>query len=94
VTTVQLWVCSDCIILLANGETADPVPDPAPLSLLTGEDVVPGGEHDDDCPNHAGSPTRGEQDCDCETQSFSWSTCDGCGSVLGGDRHAATVFSD
>jgi hypothetical protein len=92
-STVQLWVCTDCILLLANGETADPVPDPEPLRLLSTEDVVPGGDHDDDCPNRPDSPTRGETDCGCEVQSFTWAPCDGCGAA-GGERHAATVFYD
>jgi len=30
--------------------------------------------------------------CDCEKRDFSWSPCDGCGSNLGGDRHAFTIW--
>jgi hypothetical protein len=28
--------------------------------------------------------------CECEHQEFSWSTCDGCSSTLGGHRFAIT----
>jgi hypothetical protein len=31
-------------------------------------------------------------ECDCETDSFTWSSCEGCGSTLGGERHAFTVW--
>jgi len=34
----------------------------------------------------------GQTDCDCETQEFSWSPCDTCGSRLGGSRDAVTYF--
>lgn len=28
----------------------------------------------------------------CDDCGFSWASCDGCGSTLGGDRHAAAVI--
>jgi len=31
-------------------------------------------------------------DEEAESLGFSWRQCDGCGSTLGGDRHAATAF--
>lgn len=45
-----------------------------------------------------GIPNHWEDDSDdhyenCERQDFSWSSCDGCGSTLGGTRHAYTVFN-
>lgn len=55
-------------------------------------DVSMGGEHADGCPNGPDSPTRGEQDCDCEIIPFSDTPCEGCGSTLHGERHAFTVF--
>lgn len=35
-------------------------------------------------------------DCniDCENDEFSWSQCEGCGSTLGGSRHAMTVWEE
>jgi hypothetical protein len=31
-------------------------------------------------------------ECECETDSFSWSACDVCGSNLGGERHAVSFW--
>jgi hypothetical protein len=31
-------------------------------------------------------------DCECEQEGFSWSSCDVCGSPLGGDRFAVTFW--
>lgn len=33
-----------------------------------------------------------DYECDCETDTFSTSQCDGCGSYLHGERHAMTLF--
>ncbi|MEU6389938.1 hypothetical protein [Streptomyces sp. NPDC046939] len=32
------------------------------------------------------------EECDCETNTFSTSQCEGCGSYLHGERHAMTLF--
>jgi hypothetical protein len=34
-----------------------------------------------------------DYECDCETSTFSTSTCDGCGSEYHGERHAMTEWS-
>lgn len=57
-------------------------------------------EHDEECPNvwhfyHPGIEYhlwRGGQDCWCEHDEFSWSSCDVCGSQLGGSRDAVTFW--
>ena len=36
----------------------------------------------------------GTRDCYCGDLGFSWHRCDGCGSNLGGDRYAATLWLD
>jgi hypothetical protein len=91
----EIRVCIDCLLMLANGEaTADrPTDEPEPLALWMGYgyDVVPGGEHAEDCPNRD-SLTR-DVDCDCDDKGFTQSSCEGCGSHLHGDRYAATVFA-
>lgn len=33
------------------------------------------------------------EECDCETNTFSTSQCEGCGSYLHGERHAMTLFA-
>jgi hypothetical protein len=34
----------------------------------------------------------GAEECDCEVRSFSMSACEGCGSDLGGERYAMTIW--
>jgi hypothetical protein len=83
-TTVQ-WVCTCCYVLHVNGDACQCC-DPDDLMKLFGDMEVTSGmlDHSDECERE----TVGE--CDCETTTFSWSACDGCGSNLGGERHAVT----
>ena len=98
------WLCEHCYIHLVNGDCTKPdtchvglhewevdaTDENDPLHLFGDMHVTPGmlsEEHHEWCPNHTGAY---EADCDCETHSFSWSACDGCGSNLGGVRHAVT----
>ncbi|OPZ65192.1 MAG: hypothetical protein BWY85_00730 [Firmicutes bacterium ADurb.Bin506] len=99
--TAAIWVCSDCMFHEANGECSS-----CPGQMFDGHDREPWNlldrepegshvtlgmtldEHDHDCAVHA----EGECDKDCEQKEFSWSSCDGCGSTLGGSRHAATLW--
>lgn len=90
-----LWVCVDCLMADANGETLDDmtaeraaelwqnIPERAAVSMGLLWD-----EHADDCPNRAAGEWVHE--CECEQDSFSWHPCDACGSRLGGYRHAYT----
>ena len=90
-----IWVCTDCMILHANGdEPTDPREDePAPWALWDdGSDVTMGITREDhDCDD----PDAWERadDCGCERREFSWSQCQGCGSHLGGSRYAFTYWA-
>lgn len=78
-----IWVCSDCLMKLANDESPDePVKgEPEPWALWSGDsDITPGMLEEHECDNR--------DDCDCEHIAFSRSRCGGCGSYLGGDRYA------
>lgn len=79
--THALEVCSDCIFLLANGEVTDSNGDDTTAAHAAKMAAV-WGERFDIVPS-------GEEE---EEASFSWQSCDGCGSTLGGDRFAATAF--
>lgn len=85
VPTVVQWVCQDCFILHCNGDISPDCPNPDDLmTKLDGYEPSAGmlrEEHGCD---------EDDEECDCETISFSWSSCDGCGSNLGGERHAMT----
>jgi hypothetical protein len=60
-----------------------------PWTLFEGVDTVEitmgllAEEHAEDC---------GREDCDCERDTFSSTSCEGCGSKLAGERHAFTMW--
>lgn len=95
--TVPQWVCGHCFIHLVNGDctehdtcTPGSGDENDPMHLFDGMGVTPGMPweyHSDEC-NAAAS--EGRDECDCETNTFSWSQCDGCGSSYGGVRYAVT----
>lgn len=94
--TATGWICTDCMMLLANGEAPPEMSEEETAAWLASIDdeteMTPGllaEEHDEDCPNHGG--WQGVE-CSCERQEFSWSACDSCGSHLGGERHAVTFW--
>ena len=49
-------------------------------------------EHAEGCESRLAGEWRGE--CECETNTFSTSQCEGCGSYLHGERHAMTLFKN
>ena len=86
-----LWVCYDCLATDVNGSPSDDpdyTPDREPWAELSeSADATMGllrEEHSPWC--------DGSDDCGCEQREFSWSRCDGCGSQLGGYRHAYTLW--
>lgn len=86
-----LWVCTCCLMAhAADGCGECDHDDREPLNKIEPPFTVTLGmlasEHHEQCPR---SDSR---DCDCERLGFSWSSCDGCGSPLGGDRHAMTLW--
>lgn len=88
--SMLLWVCDCCMFTHANGECCDQEQhDHEPLSMVReGDHVTLGGApHSDLC-----TPTDREQGCDCDDYGFSWQRCNGCGSTLGGNRYAMTLW--
>ncbi len=88
-----LWVCQDCLMMAANGETAElDNSQPAPLCLLAGADYALGITEEAHASNfdHESECIRGE--CGCETVDFWTAPCDGCGSRLAGSRHGVTLW--
>ena len=90
----EISVCLTCMISHANGEDireeGDGQPDPFSQWVAefgNGYTIAMGGEHYDNCTDE----DRAEG-CDCEELGFSWSSCQGCDSGLGGDRYRFTVF--
>lgn len=86
-----IWVCTCCMLSHANGECCDSDGHGGdsyePLSRITDRfTVTMGSEHDEECDY--------PDDCDCMTNTFSWAHCEGCGSRLGGERHAMTLWKD
>lgn len=78
-----------------------------PLSQTEGRYVHPGigwEDHDTSCLTHLINSCKsahselewpdvpGDYECDCETNTYSTSQCDGCGSWLHGERHGMTMI--
>ena len=76
---IDIDICADCLYTDANGwderTTGRPLPVPAPLSRLDGLRIL--GAVTDETGFHE--------------PGFSWSSCDGCGCNLGGDRYTVRV---
>lgn len=93
--TNEISVCQCCMLTHANGECCDTHSewlgwnaDGHPLSRIDPMDgLALGGEHSEYC-----TEDDREAGCDCDQNGFSWSSCEGCGSHLGGDRYKMTVF--
>jgi hypothetical protein len=97
-TDYALWVCGDCRYLIAYGEAPGDLTEEALAGYLArhdaglarwvgdGQDIVACGEH------HCDEATRGQVDCECESDGVSYhDPCGLCGTV-GVERFAATVF--
>lgn len=101
--SVVIWVCTCCMFREALGECcADDIhagDSREPLSAIGPGDSVTLGmgwqEHHEQCEAYTtkGTPAS-DYECDCERRPFSWSACEGCGSRLGGERHAMTLWLD
>lgn len=92
--TWTIWVCQCCMLMHANGECCSDDEHGGdslePWNLLKeGEHITMGlAEHPDYC-----LQGRGEDECDCETDTYSTRQCQGCGSWMYGERHAFTLWS-
>lgn len=95
-----IWVCLCCMLSHANGECCasdDHGGDGCvPLSKVGAPYRVFAGmgwkEHS--CIEHDEGACECElpDECDCETNTYSTSQCEGCGSYLHGERHAMTLL--
>jgi hypothetical protein len=92
-----IWVCQDCMLHHANGECGschddDHGHDKEPLSSIGGGFHVAMGMARDEHECNDDENGIEYRECDCETNTFSTSQCEGCGSYLHGERHAMTLF--
>lgn len=95
------WCCTDCLFFIAYGQTPADWSEAEVNEFVAridarnpaGSVTLGMGRESHDCVNNAGE-TAGDLggECECETQTFSWSSCDVCGSHLGGERHAVTFW--
>ena len=72
--------CNDCLILMANGDT------PPDMDETETNEYLARVRH-----GMEGCHVVPSCEPDCE-ESFSWSSCNVCGSNLGGTRHEVTFF--
>lgn len=98
-----IWVCQDCMLHHANGECGSCSDlygphDEEPLSAIEAPFTVAMGmayeEHAEDCETRIQGQQPDNYECDCETNTYSTSQCEGCGSYLHGERHAMTLFKE
>lgn len=98
-----VWVCHDCLHHHANGECSScpgelcEPHDREPLSLIEREPEgsfytlgLPYEEHSCGQEITPGDPA---ENCECDTKEFSWEQCGGCGTQLGGSRHALVLWT-
>lgn len=87
-------VCVDCLMVLANGiESKSEQTAAEGIERIWGDTQITPGAGTQDCGHDLNDPLQDRKHIDyCETLGFSRSWCEGCGSELGGDRHAATVW--
>lgn len=90
----QISVCTCCMLVHANGECCGEHEGPEPLSLIGAGRSVTAGLSADEHSEHCTPEDRESGACDCEVLGFSWQSCEGCGSPLGGDRFALTLWVD
>ncbi len=81
------WICVDCMMLIANGET-----DPE-MSEQEAKDFISKVDNSlEDGLDWVLNSTEDEDGYDTSYDEFSWRRCDCCGSTLGGSRHRATIL--
>lgn len=89
------WVCVDCHLDHHGLRESEEEPDRPTLSLIPEDAEVTAGmlweEHEEECANRKAE--EWVEECDCERITFTWRSCDGCGSTLGGEREALTVWT-
>lgn len=100
--SVTQWACQCCTLVMANRECCDSDSHGGdgkePLSDIPyGAHTTLGmhaEDHDRTCANWQDDyEYRPMVECDCDRMSFSWRSCDACGSNLGGSRHAFVVWT-
>jgi len=98
-----IWVCVGCLMMEANGENIGDGGDGIqPLAIIEPPYFLTLGmgweDHATDClifkDKNRGNVAniKGGYECECETNTFSKSQCEGCGSFLAGERHAMTLW--
>lgn len=99
-TYADLDICSSCLMVLANGPQqgenyADDLRAAEGLAHnWPGWDITLGAL-DEECEHCKSWRESGEEgDNPCDEGWFSWSSCQGCGSRLGGQRYHATAWKE
>lgn len=96
-TACSIDVCVDCLVVLAGDPADDPTGEAVKagerMTQIWGDKEITPGRLTDDCQHDLDDTDDDAIHRDyCEALGFSYSSCEGCGSSLGGDRYAATVW--
>lgn len=94
-----IWVCSDCMLHHDIGECggchSEHGHDEEPLCLIRPPyTITMGKSYDEHLCEIEGGCYDSRSKCDCATDTYSTSQCDGCGSYLHGERHAMTLWDE
>lgn len=100
--SITIWVCRCCMLNHANGDCGCGAyygedPDHDPLGLVDPNKIAMGmyaQEHHETCEINITGSAPNDYECDCGTDTYSTSPCQGCGSYLHGERHAVTLWLD
>jgi hypothetical protein len=96
-----VWVCTNCLMHHANGESGDchheegheyePLSKVSPARFSMG---MASEDHSDSCEVRIKGECPTKHECDCDTDTFSTSWCDGCGRTYHGEPHSMTEWGE
>lgn len=94
--TTTYWVCIDCHMVHHIGDEHEVLSGLEVWNTIEDDQTYTSGllQEDHQC-GWEEMDSNDEPPCDgeCETATFSWADCEGCGTNLGGQRFAYTVWT-
>jgi ribosomal protein L37AE/L43A len=89
-----IWICTDCLIMLANDEAPTAPTDYPPLGMLRGDETLTLGIDTADHVCVDDGDRENPTDCECEVRNYVALGCPTCHNPDTGERHGATIWYD